>query len=56
MNRCGLGQSHLRVARPSGDLAAVVRFYRDGLEFEVLSEFRDRDGCRIVLQNAAWNS
>jgi len=25
------GQAHLRVARPTDDLEAVVRFYRDGL-------------------------
>jgi catechol 2,3-dioxygenase-like lactoylglutathione lyase family enzyme len=39
-----LGRAHLRVARPTDDLAAVVRFYRDGLGFAVLSEFRDHDG------------
>ena len=39
-----LGKAHLRVARPSDDLEAVVRFYRDGLGFAVLSEFRDHDG------------
>jgi catechol 2,3-dioxygenase-like lactoylglutathione lyase family enzyme len=32
------------VARPTDDLAAVVRFYHDGLGFEVLAEFRDHDG------------
>ena len=36
--------THLRVARPTDDLAAVVRFYRDGLGFEVLYEFADHDG------------
>ena len=39
-----LGQAHLRVARPSDDLAALVRFYRDGLGFELLAEFSDHDG------------
>lgn len=39
-----LAKAHLRVARPSDDLDAVVRFYRDGLAFELLSEFRDHDG------------
>jgi 7-cyano-7-deazaguanine reductase len=39
-----LSRCHLRVARPTDDLAAVVRFYRDGLGFEVLSEFRDHAG------------
>jgi catechol 2,3-dioxygenase-like lactoylglutathione lyase family enzyme len=44
-----LGQAHLRVARPSDDLAAVVRFYRDGLGFEVLAEFSDHDGFGGVM-------
>lgn len=34
-----LGKAHLRVVRPTDDLAAVVKFYRDGLGFEVLFEF-----------------
>jgi catechol 2,3-dioxygenase-like lactoylglutathione lyase family enzyme len=44
-----LGRAHLRVARPSDDLAAVVRFYRDGLGFEVLYEFKDHDGFDGVM-------
>jgi catechol 2,3-dioxygenase-like lactoylglutathione lyase family enzyme len=44
-----LGQAHLRVARPSDDLEAVVRFYRDGLGFEVLAEFADHDGFDGVM-------
>lgn len=36
--------AHLRVARPTDDLAPLVRFYRDGLGFEVLYEFADHDG------------
>jgi catechol 2,3-dioxygenase-like lactoylglutathione lyase family enzyme len=39
-----IGAAHLRVARPTDDLDAVVRFYRDGLGFEVLYEFADHDG------------
>ena len=38
-----LGHAHLRVARPTDDLAALVTFYRDGLGFEVLSKF-DHNG------------
>ena len=41
--------AHLRVARPTDDLAAVVRFYRDALGFEVLAEFRDHDGFDGVM-------
>lgn len=44
-----LGRAHLRVARPTDDIAAVVRFYRDGLGFRVLSEFRDHDGFDGVM-------
>lgn len=44
-----LGKAHLRVARPSDDLEAVVQFYRDGLGFAVLSEFRDHDGFDGVM-------
>lgn len=44
-----LGLSHLRVARPTDDLDAVVRFYRDGLGLDVLYEFRDHDGWDGVM-------
>src|SRR3954454_23083796 len=44
-----LAGAHLRVARPTDDLDAVVRFYRDGLGFEVLSEFRGHDGFDGVM-------
>jgi catechol 2,3-dioxygenase-like lactoylglutathione lyase family enzyme len=44
-----LSQAHLRIARLSADLATVVRFYRDGLGFEVLYEFRDHDGFDAVM-------
>src|SRR3712207_5919646 len=43
------GTAHLRVARPTDDLAAVVRFYRDGLGLDVLAEFRDHDGFDGVM-------
>jgi catechol 2,3-dioxygenase-like lactoylglutathione lyase family enzyme len=44
-----LKQAHLRVARPTDNLAAVVKFYRDGLGFEVLYEFKDHDGIDGVM-------
>jgi catechol 2,3-dioxygenase-like lactoylglutathione lyase family enzyme len=47
--RTGLGKAHLRVARPTDDLVAAVAFYRDGLGFEVLYEFRDHDGFDGVM-------
>ncbi len=48
-----VGTAHLRVARPTDDLAAVVAFYRDGLGFEVLAEFRDHDGFDGVMLGRA---
>jgi catechol 2,3-dioxygenase-like lactoylglutathione lyase family enzyme len=44
-----LSKAHLRVARPSEDLAALVQFYRDGLGFDVLSEFKHHDGFDGVM-------
>jgi catechol 2,3-dioxygenase-like lactoylglutathione lyase family enzyme len=44
-----LGKAQLRIARPSDDLLAVVRFYRDGLGFEVLFEFEGHDGFDGVM-------
>ena len=48
-NPADLGKAHLRVARPTDDLAAVVKFYRDGLGFELLYEFKDHDGFDGVM-------
>ena len=44
-----LAKAHLRVARPTDQLAAVVKFYHDGLGFEVLYEFHDHDGFDGVM-------
>lgn len=44
-----LGRAHLRVARPTDDLDAVVQFYRDGLGFTLLSEFKGHDGYDGVM-------
>jgi hypothetical protein len=44
-----LSKAHLRVARPSHDLAALVKFYRDGLGFDVLYEFKDHEGFDGVI-------
>ena len=49
MNSPDLAQAHLRIARLSADLDAAVRFYKDGLGFEVLSEFKDHDGFDAVM-------
>jgi len=34
----------IRVARPTNQLAAVVRFYHEGLGFEILATFEDHEG------------
>lgn len=44
-----LGMAHLRVARPTDDLIAVVRFYEQGLGFDILYEFEDHDGFDGVM-------
>ena len=44
-----LGLAHLRVARPTDDLEAVVRFYRDGLGLDTLYECNDHDGFDGVM-------
>jgi catechol 2,3-dioxygenase-like lactoylglutathione lyase family enzyme len=44
-----LGQAHLRVARPTDDLDAVVKFYGDGLGLEVLGSFENHDGFDGVM-------
>jgi len=41
--------AHLRIARASDQLPAVVEFYRDGLGFELLFEFKDHDGFDGVM-------
>ena len=39
----------LRVARPSNDLAPLIRFYCDGLGMLVLSRFEDHEGFDGVI-------
>ena len=44
-----LARAHLRIARPTDDLAAVVTFYRDCLGLDVLCAFRDHEGFDGVM-------
>lgn len=39
----------LRVARPSDDLEALIRFYHDGLGLDVLYRFEEHDGFDGVM-------
>ena len=48
----------LRVARPTDDLEALVRFYRDGLGFVELGRFTghgDFDGVMLGHPDAPWH-
>lgn len=42
-------RAHLRVARPTDRLDAIVEMYRLGLGFEILGSFRDHDGFDGVM-------
>jgi catechol 2,3-dioxygenase-like lactoylglutathione lyase family enzyme len=44
-----IGAARLRIARPTDQMSEIVRFYRDGLGFEVLSSFEDHDGFDGVM-------
>lgn len=42
-------KAHLRVARATDHLDEVVRFYRDGLGFEMVGAFHDHEGFDGVM-------
>jgi catechol 2,3-dioxygenase-like lactoylglutathione lyase family enzyme len=42
-------QTVLRIARPTNDIEAVLRFYRDGLGLSELYRFADHDGFDGVM-------
>ena len=44
-----IDKAHLRIARPTDQMQAVISFYRDGLGFEVLGSFEDHDGFDGVM-------
>ena len=44
-----LAKAHLRIARPTDHLPEILRFYCDGLGFQVLSSFQDHDGFDGVM-------
>jgi catechol 2,3-dioxygenase-like lactoylglutathione lyase family enzyme len=48
----------VRVARPSDNLEASVRFYRDGVGLEVIGSFEDHeafDGVMLGVPGEAWH-
>ncbi|KAK3378475.1 Glyoxalase/Bleomycin resistance protein/Dihydroxybiphenyl dioxygenase [Podospora didyma] len=44
-----LAVAHLRIARPTNNIDGLLRFYRDGLGFEVLSIFADHEGFDGII-------
>lgn len=42
-------KAHLRIARPTDNLPEIVRFYRDGLGFEIIGSFEDHDGFDGIM-------
>ena len=42
-------KAQLRVARPTDNLSEIIRFYRDGLGFEVIDSFEDHQGFDGVM-------
>ena len=50
--------AHLRVARPTDDIDALLPFYRDGLGFRILGEFKNHDGfdgVMLGLEDASYH-
>ncbi|WP_026600820.1 VOC family protein [Methylomonas sp. 11b] len=45
----GIKFAQIRVARPTNQLAAVVRFYRDGLGLPVIDSFKNHSGYDGVM-------
>ncbi|KAI5455636.1 prolyl endopeptidase [Mariannaea sp. PMI_226] len=39
-----IAAAHLRVARPTNNIDALLKFYCDGLKFKKIGEFKDHDG------------
>jgi catechol 2,3-dioxygenase-like lactoylglutathione lyase family enzyme len=42
-------QAILRIARPTDNLAEIIKLYRDGLGLEVLTDFYDHEGFDGVI-------
>ena len=41
--------THLRVARPTDHMPEILRFYRDGLGFEVIASFENHEGFDGIM-------
>jgi catechol 2,3-dioxygenase-like lactoylglutathione lyase family enzyme len=40
---------HLRVARPTDNMSEIIRFYRDGLGFEIIASFENHQGFDGIM-------
>ncbi len=49
MTESPLPRAHLRVARATDHMGAIMRFYRDGLGFELLGSFENHGGFDGVM-------
>jgi hypothetical protein len=53
--RIPLMKAHLRVARPTNDLNALLAFYQHGLGFEIIGSFQDHAGFDgMMLGQPDW--
>ncbi len=43
------GKAHLRVARPTDNLQSLLKFYRDGLGFKIITQFAGHDGFAGII-------
>lgn len=44
-----LKKAHLRVARPTDNIPELIKFYRDGLGFEIIGSFEDHQGFDGIM-------
>jgi hypothetical protein len=44
-----LSGAHIRIARPTNNIAALLPFYRDGLGLEVLADFSGHEGFDGIM-------
>jgi hypothetical protein len=55
---CPLADAHVRIARPTDQMAAVVAFYRERRGLEVLGSFEHHagfDGVMLGLPALSWH-
>jgi hypothetical protein len=53
-----LASAHLRIARPTNNIEALLPFYQHGLGFDIVGEFADHegfDGVMLSLRSAGYH-